>query len=69
MGLFSGGKDDRTKEEREVARLQHKAYKKALDEHYEWCKKHPSQLEETPTYNQLNSAVIDAEKDVPWWRR
>lgn len=68
MRLF-GSKDDRTPEEKAVAVMQHKAYRQALDEHYEWCKQHPDQLEETPTYNQLNSAVIESEKHVPWWRR
>lgn len=25
--------------------------------------------EETPEYQRLNQDVLDAEKDVPWWRR
>ena len=25
--------------------------------------------EETPEYQRLNKAVLDAEKDVSWWRR
>lgn len=74
MGLFSsllGGDEWRSKpaEEKAADISRHKAYKKALDQHYEWAKKHPGQLEETPTYNQLNGAVNDTDQDVPWWRR
>ena len=71
MGFFSdmfGGGDDRLPEERAVDREQHRAYRKALGQNGEWERKH-GHREESPTYWQLNSAVIESERDVPWWRR
>lgn len=72
MGLISallGGDEWRSKppEEKQADISRHKAYKAALEQHAEWQRQHGDH-EETPTYNQLNSAVIDTDKDVPWWR-
>ena len=43
----------------------YKASKKALDQH---ARRH-RERDETATYRQLNAAVIEAEKEIPWWAR
>lgn len=67
MGFFSSS-DDRTKEEKAVDVLQYKAYKKALDANSERAKR-AREHDEDPTYYLFNRAVLDSEKNVPWWRR
>ena len=70
MRLFSRPSPERdaAKAEQWVAVEQHRAYRKALNQNGERERKRGVD-DETGTYHQLNSAVIDAERDVPWWRR
>ena len=64
MGFFSGSSDDRMPEEREVDRLQHKGYKDAGNQ----AAKKLSNSDPL-VHDMLNEAIIDAEANVPWWRR
>jgi len=57
--------NDKVKEEKKADVNRYKASKKALDNH---GRKH-REREETATYRQLNAAVIEAEQEIPWWRR
>lgn len=68
MGLISallGSSDDRTPEEREVDRLQHQAYRDAGNQAAANLRGDGGMA----VHNMLNSAVIEAEKNVRWWRR
>lgn len=62
MGFF--GKDDRTKEEKAVDIEQHRAYRKAANTAAAKLSRSDALV-----HDMLNEAIIDAEKDVPWWRR
>lgn len=64
VGLFSSKKGDRTPEEREVARMQHKAYRDAGNAAAAKLSRSDPLI-----HDMLNEAIIDAEQDVPWWRR
>ena len=64
MGFFSSS-DDRTPEEREVDRLQHKGYKAAGNQAAKNLRGDGGLL----AHDMFNEAIVDAEKDVPWWRR
>lgn len=68
MGWFSGKGDDRLPEERKVDVLQYKAYRAALNQNGE-RERRSGVRDETVTFWQLNSAVAETEKRVPWWRR
>jgi hypothetical protein len=63
MGIFSRS-DDRTPVERQVDVLQHKAWKDAGNAA-------ASKLSRSDplVHDMLNEAIIDAEQNVPWWRR
>jgi len=63
MGLF-GRNDDRTPEERRVDVLQHRAYRDAGNQA---ARNLPDS--DPLVHDMLNEAIIDAEPDVPWWRR
>ena len=60
MGLFSS---DKPKAERRADIDRHKAIKRAQDNYQS------RDRNEDATARQLNEARIEAEKDVPWWRR
>jgi hypothetical protein len=60
MGLFSS---DRPKEERQADVNRYKAAKKASNQIAKNLR------EEGPATMQANEAVIDAEREIPWWRR
>lgn len=62
MGLFSS-KDDRTKEEKAVARMQHRAYKDAGNQAAARVR------DKHMVHDQFTEAVCDTDADVPWWRR
>jgi hypothetical protein len=59
MGLWS----DKPKEEKKADLNRYKATKKALENSKKVVR------EECPAFWQLNSAVIEAEQEIPWWRR
>jgi hypothetical protein len=68
MGLFSsllGGDEwrDKPAEEKAADINRYKALRKANEESSKVIR------EECPTYYQMQEAIIDAEADVPWWRR
>ena len=63
MGFFSSKSDDRTPEERAVDREQHRAYRQAGNQA---ANRH---RDAHVVHDQLNEAIIDAEKNVPWYRR
>lgn len=63
MGLFSGKKDERLAEEKAAGRMQHKAYRDAGNQA---ARAHRDQH---MVHDQINEAVIESERDVPWWRR
>ena len=72
MGLFSnllGGDEWRgkPKEEKQADIIRHKSTKQALAADTE-RQKRAGTLDENPTYILFNSAVIDSEQHVPWWR-
>jgi len=73
MGLFGdllGGDDwrDKPKDERRADLNRHRASKSALNANSE--REHKRGVrDETVTYYQLNEAVIESEKHVPWWAR
>ena len=54
---------DKTKEEKMADVERYKSAKKALENSRKVIK------EECPAFWQLNSHVIETEKEVPWWRR
>ena len=56
---------DKPKSEQKADLNRYKASKKALNNHARKSR----EREETATYRQLNAAVIDAEKEIPWWAR
>lgn len=56
---------DKPKAEQKADLNRYRASKKALDNHGRKYK----DREETATYRQLNNAVLDAEKEIPWWAR
>ena len=58
MGMF-GSKDP----QKTAAIQEHKAARKNLERVSSGIK------EETPEYLKANQRVIDAEKNIPWWRR
>lgn len=64
-----------SKDEKKAARQRLKSAREALDANYERelsaarARGEKYIGEETDEYLRLNQAVIDAEKDVPWWRR
>ena len=57
---------DKPKAEQKADLSRYRASKKALDNHARKSR----EREETPTYRQLNAAVIDAEREIPkrYWR-
>jgi len=68
MGLIDsllGGSEwrDKPKEEKAADINRHKATRQALEASGRHAR------EEGPTYYLFNSAVLDSEKHVPWWRR
>lgn len=63
MGLFSRNDDGKTVEERAVDREQHRAYRAAGNQAAR------AHRDAHVVHDQLNEAIIDAERDVPWWRR
>lgn len=72
MGLLNrllGGDEwrDKPKDEQRADIIRHKASKEALEQFSERERRRGNH-DESPTYNQLNAGVIDAERDVPWWR-
>jgi hypothetical protein len=56
---------DKPKAEQKADINRYKASLKALHNHQRTDK----DREETATYRQLNAAVLDAEKEIPWWAR
>lgn len=65
MRPFSRSSGDRTPEEREVGRLQHKAWKDAGNQAAENLRGDGGML----VHDMLSEAIIDAEQHVSWWRR
>lgn len=67
MGLrdFVRGNSDRVPEEREVDRLQHRAYRDAGNQAAGNLRGDGG----LAVHDMLNAAVTEAEKNVPWWRR
>ena len=57
--------NDKPKAEQQADLNRYKASKKALDQHA----RNKKEREETASYRQLNQAVLDAEKEIPWWKR
>lgn len=64
MGLFSSS-DDRTKEEKALDAEQLRAYKRAGNQAAKNLRGDGGLL----AHDQFNEAVIDAEQNVPWWKR
>jgi hypothetical protein len=58
MGWF-----DKPREERRADIERHKALKKAAEN---TARKH---RDETWVHKHLNDAIIEAEREIPWWRR
>lgn len=58
-----GRQDDRTKAEKQADINRHKALKRAAEA---TARRH---RDETYVHKQLNDAIIENEKNVPWWRR
>lgn len=56
-----------TRQERKVATVKLKAARQRLAAEYQAAMENGG--EETPEWQDANRAVIEAEKDVPWWRR
>ncbi len=54
---------DKPKDEKKADIERHKSAKKALGNSKKLGR------DETPAFRQLNSHVIETEKEVPWWRR
>lgn len=67
MGLF-GSRTISERQEREAAVAKYKAARAELERAGEADRK-AGRHEETDAYLAANSAVIKAEKHVPWWRR
>jgi len=63
MGLFSSSKDERTKAEREADLKHYKALRRAAEQA---ARNH---RDEHMVHHQINEAVVEAEKNVSWWRR
>jgi hypothetical protein len=57
-----------SKEDRKAAVQKHKDALKALHANQE-REETAGIREETPEYQRLNRAVLDAEKNIPWYRR
>lgn len=58
MGWF-----DKPKEERQANIARHRLARKAAEQA---ARAHP---DEHMVHHQLNEEIIDAERDIPWWRR
>lgn len=63
--LLTGGDNGRLPEERAVDVIQHRAWRLAGNQAANALRGDGGML----VHDQLNEAVIEAEADVPWWRR